>query len=54
VALIFGATNLPSVSSWTVLGQQMRRLLTNPKRLTVFNWSMAALLIASLYPVLGM
>lgn len=54
VALIFGATNLPSVSSWTVLGQQMRRLLTNPKRLTAFNWSMAALLIASLYPVLGM
>jgi threonine/homoserine/homoserine lactone efflux protein len=54
VALIFGATNLPSVSSWTVLGQQMRRLLTNPKRLTAFNWSMAVLLIASLYPVLGM
>ncbi len=54
VALIFGATNLPSVSSWTVLGQQMRRFLTNPKRLRIFNWSMAALLIASLYPVLGL
>lgn len=54
VALIFGITNLPSVSSWTVLGQQMRRILTNPKWLTLFNWTMAALLIASLYPVLGL
>lgn len=53
VALVFGGINLPAVSSWTVLGQQMARLLTNPKRLTAFNWTMAALLIASLYPVLA-
>ncbi|WP_037311341.1 LysE family translocator [Ruegeria halocynthiae] len=52
VALVFGAVNLPSVSTWTVLGQQMARVLTNPRRLVVFNWTMAALLIASLYPVL--
>ena len=52
VALIFGAVNLPSVSTWTVLGQQMARVLTNPRRLVVFNWTMAALLVASLYPVL--
>ncbi|NOD36299.1 MULTISPECIES: LysE family translocator [unclassified Ruegeria] len=52
VALVFGAVNLPSVSTWTVLGQQMARLLTNPRRLVAFNWTMAALLIASLYPVL--
>lgn len=52
VALIFGLINLPSVSTWTVLGQQMARILTNPRRLTVFNWTMAALLVASLYPVL--
>ena len=52
VALIFGVINLPSVSCWTVLGQSMARLLTNPVRLRVFNWTMAALLIASLYPVL--
>lgn len=51
VALVFGAINLPAVSSWTVLGQQMARVLTNPARLTAFNWTMAALLIASLYPV---
>ncbi|WP_170482282.1 LysE family translocator [Ruegeria arenilitoris] len=52
VALVFGLVNLPSVSTWTVLGQQMARVLTNPRRLVVFNWTMAALLVASLYPVL--
>lgn len=52
VALIFGAINLPSVSSWTLLGQQMARWLTSPRRLTVFNWTMAALLVASLLPVI--
>jgi threonine/homoserine/homoserine lactone efflux protein len=52
VALVFGAVNLPSVSTWTVLGQQMARVLTNPRRLLVFNWTMATLLVASLYPVL--
>ena len=51
VAAVFGAINLPSVSSWTVLGQQMARLLRSPKHLRAFNWTMAALLVASLYPV---
>lgn len=52
VGAIFGAINLPSVGSWTVLGQQMARFLTSPRRLTAFNWTMAALLVASLYPVI--
>ncbi|NVO57570.1 LysE family translocator [Rhodobacteraceae bacterium B1Z28] len=52
VAVVFGAINLPSVSTWTVLGQQMARVLTNPRRLLVFNWTMAGLLVASLYPIL--
>ena len=52
VAAVFGAINLPSVSTWTVMGQQMRRLLTRPALLIGFNWTMAALLVASLYPVL--
>ena len=51
VALVFGAVNLPSISAWTVMGQQMARVLTNRARLTAFNWTMAALLIGSLYPV---
>jgi threonine/homoserine/homoserine lactone efflux protein len=52
VSAVFGVVNLPSVSIWTILGQQMARILTNPARLRTFNWTMAALLIASLYPVL--
>lgn len=52
VALVFGTVNLPAIALWTLLGQQMTHVLTNPRRLTIFNWSMAALLVASLYPVL--
>ena len=50
--VIFSAINLPSVGVWTVLGQQLARILTNGRRLTLFNRTMAVLLIASLYPVL--
>ncbi|TLU65153.1 LysE family translocator [Thalassotalea litorea] len=52
VALIFGAINLPCVSSWTILGQELQRVLTNQRRLQRFNWTMAALLVLSLYPVI--
>lgn len=52
VAVIFGAVNLPSVSVWTVMGQQVRRLLTNAARLRAFNWLMAALLVGSMAPML--
>ncbi|HBZ44020.1 MAG TPA: hypothetical protein DEO85_08200 [Maritimibacter sp.] len=52
VALVFGVVNLPSVSLWTVLGTQMRRLLRTPRVLDIFNWTMATLLLVSLIPVL--
>jgi threonine/homoserine/homoserine lactone efflux protein len=52
VAVIFGAINLPSVSLWTLIGQQLRRVLTDARRLTLFNWTMAGLLVLSLAPVL--
>jgi len=52
VAAVFGAINLPSVSTWCLLGQGMQRILTDHKRLLVFNWTMALLLVLSLYPVL--
>ena len=51
VALVFGIVNLPSVSVWTVLGEQMARFLTSAARLRAFNWAMAGLLVLSLYPV---
>ena len=52
VALVFGAVNLPCVSIWIVLGQQIKQFLTSPRRLTTFNLGMALLLVLSLYPVL--
>ena len=52
VAAIFGAINIPSVSSWTLLGRAIARWLTDPVRIRTFNWTMALLLILSLYPVL--
>jgi len=48
VALVFGAVNLPSVSTWAAMGTLMRRWLTAPVRLRAFNWTMAALLVGSL------
>ncbi|MEM7719334.1 MAG: LysE family translocator [Pseudomonadota bacterium] len=48
VAMTFALTNLPSICTWTVLGVQMRRWLTNPKRLRAFNWTMAACLVGTL------
>ncbi|KXF89330.1 hypothetical protein AT574_18065 [Phaeobacter inhibens] len=41
-----------SASTWTLLGQQLRRLLTRPSQLRAFNWTMAALLLASLAAIL--
>jgi threonine/homoserine/homoserine lactone efflux protein len=52
IAAVFAATNLPSVSVWTIAGQQLRRFLTSPGRLAAFNWTMAGLLVLSLIPVL--
>ena len=52
VAGVFAAINLPSVSLWALAGQKIRAWLSSPRRLTGFNWTMAALLIASLAPVL--
>lgn len=52
VAAIFGAVNLPSVSTWALAGTLMRRWLQDPLRLKVFNWLMAGLLVLSLAPAL--
>ena len=51
VAVVFAAVNLPSVSIWAGAGQAMRRWLETPARLKAFNWTMAGLLVLSLWPV---
>ncbi len=52
VAVIFSATNLPSVTVWAWMGVQVRRWLGTARRLRVFNVTMAVLLVGSLYPML--
>lgn len=52
VAAIFGAINLPTVSAWALIGRELRRFLTSPRRLALFNWTMAGALLLSLWPVL--
>lgn len=52
VAAVFASINLPSVSTWTFMGQQIRHVLTNEKRLRAFNWTMAGLLVLSLAMIL--
>lgn len=52
VAATFACTNFPSICVWTAVGTQLRRLLTSPKRLRAFNWTMAGLLVLSLALIL--
>ncbi|MEL6868275.1 MAG: LysE family translocator [Pseudomonadota bacterium] len=52
VTLVFGIVNIPSVSSWAALGQQISRWLSTPTRLRAFNVTMAVLLVGSLVPSL--
>ena len=51
VALVFGIVNLPCISTWALFGTVLRGALQRPAVLRAFNWTMGALLIASLYPV---
>jgi len=47
--LVMGAL---SSLAWTLFGSSLRSFLTSPTAVRVFNVLMAALLLASLYPVL--
>ena len=51
IAAMFGLVCIPANSVWILLGQEVRRLLHRPGLLRAFNWTMAALLVASLIPV---
>ena len=52
IALVFAVVNLPSVCVWVGCGTGLRNVLREPRWLRVFNWSMAGLLVLSLYPML--
>jgi threonine/homoserine/homoserine lactone efflux protein len=46
----FAIVNLPSISVWAAFGVAVRRLLSSSIVLRTFNWTMAALLVASIVP----
>jgi threonine/homoserine/homoserine lactone efflux protein len=50
LSLLLGAL---SCSAWALFGSALRPVLTSPKAVRAFNIVMAALLLASLYPVLS-
>lgn len=51
VAGAFALVALPAISIWAWLGTVIRQWLSSPARLRVFNISMAALLVGSMYPL---
>jgi len=52
IAGTFLVVNLPGAFAWIAFGVGLRQLLQDAKRVRIFNWTMAGLLIASLAPVL--
>lgn len=51
VALVLTVTTMPSIAVWVLFGSALRRALRHPRLLRLFNYTMAALLIGSLYPI---
>jgi threonine/homoserine/homoserine lactone efflux protein len=51
VALTCLVTAIPCSGIWVLFGAAMRRLLADPGRARVFNWTMAVLLVASIAPI---
>lgn len=47
-----GILNLPIISTWAVFGTAMKKFLSDPKKLRIFNIIMAFALILSLWPML--
>ena len=52
VSLVFVVVNTPSMVSWVLFGTGLKRYLSDPRHLRVFNVMMAVLLVASLAPIL--
>ena len=50
--LVFLIFTYPGAVAWAVLGQGISKILTDKKRLIVFNWTAGLLLVASMVPAL--
>jgi threonine/homoserine/homoserine lactone efflux protein len=51
IALVCGVVNMPSVFVWVLLGSKMQGFLDSGARLRAFNYTMALLLLGTIYPV---
>ena len=52
LAVVFLVVTLPTIAFWTSVGVGAARVLRSPRALRLFNLAMAALLVASLLPLL--
>ncbi len=52
IAVILGLINMPSIFVWVVLGHKLQVLLADRRRLRLFNYTMAVLLLVSIYPMI--
>lgn len=52
LAVIYGMLGAPCIGLWAGFGVAMRRVLTDARSVRIFNGVAAALLVASLYPIL--
>lgn len=53
VSVVFGLVCIAGVGLWAAFGTALRRFLGHPRRLRVFNLTMATLLVLSLFPILA-
>jgi threonine/homoserine/homoserine lactone efflux protein len=53
MALVLVVIGLPCITMWAAFGMSLRRFLANPRWLRIFNITMAALLVLSLYPIVA-
>jgi threonine/homoserine/homoserine lactone efflux protein len=52
IAAVFMILTVPCALTWTGFGSMIRRWFRKPGHMKAFNWTMAALLVASLYPLI--
>jgi threonine/homoserine/homoserine lactone efflux protein len=52
MSLLLLVLGLSSAVAWTLFGSSLQKLVRSRRGVRIFNWTMAALLIASVYPVL--
>jgi threonine/homoserine/homoserine lactone efflux protein len=52
IAALSALITVPCTSAWALFGASLSRLLKDPRVTRPFNWTMAALLVASIAPIL--